>query len=43
MVGGIQKTPALIAGAPFPFPLSRAFLPPLPLAFLRLPRRLYLF
>ena len=28
MVGGIQKTTALIAGAPFPYPLLRAFLPP---------------
>ena len=30
MVDGIQKTTALIAGAPFPFPLFRAFLPPPP-------------
>ena len=29
MLGRIQKTPALIAGAAFPFPLFRAFLPPL--------------
>ena len=38
--GRNTKTPALTAVAPFPFPLFRAFLPPPPLPFLRLPRRL---
>ena len=41
--GWNTKTPALIADAPFSLPLFRAFLPhpsPLPLLFLRLPRRL---
>ena len=38
--GRNTKTPALIAVAPFPFPLFRVFLPPPPLPFLRLPRRL---
>ena len=36
-----EKTPALIAGAPFPSP-PRAFLPPPSPSFLRLPRRLKL-
>ena len=41
LVGGRNtKTTALIAGAPFPFPLFRAFLSPPTPPFLRLPRRL---
>ena len=39
--GQITKTPALIAGAPFPFPSFVLFSLPLPLPFLHLPRRLY--
>ena len=39
LVGRIQKTLALIAGAPFPFPFFSLSQPP-PLPFLRLPRRL---
>ena len=38
--GRITKTPALIAGAPFPFPSFVLFSLPLSLPFLRLPRRL---
>ena len=38
--GQITKTPALIAGVPFPFPSFVFFSLPLPLPFLRLPRRL---
>ena len=39
LVGGRNtKTTALIAGATFPFPLFRTFLPPPPLPFLRLPQ-----
>ena len=41
--GRITKTPALRAGAPFPFPSFVLFSLPLPLSFLRLPRRLNIF
>ena len=39
--GRITKTPAPIAGAPFPFPSFVLFSLPLSLPFLRLPRRLF--